>query len=221
MNRRVEQRRLLAAEAARLMVDEGIRQYFDAKRLASDNVLGMRHGPPVQLPSNREIRSAVVARSSVNEGAECRRRHLFDLRVAALEVMQTLAMFNPRIIGSVASGATHRTSDIDIQVFCESDNDLEHALLVHGWCVERLEHEVFKDGRFRRFIHFHFEHRGEAIELSVYEPRELWRVSISSVDGKPIDRVPRGRLLALVERAYPVWYAEHVVAMPRCEADML
>jgi hypothetical protein len=192
------------------MVDEGIRQYFDAKRLASDNVLGVRHGSPVQLPSNREIRAAVVARSSVNEGAECRRRHLFELRIAALQVMQALGAFSPRCIGSVASGCTHRTSDIDIQVFCDSHSELEHALLVEGWCAERVEHEVFNDGRFRRFIHFHFEHRGEAVELSVYEPRELWRVSISSVDGKPIDRVPRGRLLAVVKRAHPEWYAEHL-----------
>ena len=210
MSRRQHQRRALAVEAARLMVDEGVREYFTAKRMAADHVLGMRHGSPTQLPSNREIRAAIVERSALIEGVEARRRHLFEMRMAALEVMSVLQAFNPRIIGSVASGSIHATSDIDIQVFCDSDNELEHTLLVEGWCPERVEHEVFKEGRFRRFVHFHFEHRCEPVELSVYEHAELWRVSFSSVNGKPIDRVPRGRLLHLVKRMHPEEYRQHI-----------
>jgi hypothetical protein len=38
------------------------------------------------------------------------------------------------------------------------------------------------------------------VELSVYEPEELRIVSYSSIDGKPIDRLPLGRVASLLAR---------------------
>jgi len=36
------------------------------------------------------------------------------------------------------------------------------------------------------------------VELSVYDRAELSITRYSSIDGKPIDRVPRGRVVALL-----------------------
>lgn len=191
------QRQAIAEEAARLMVDEDVREYIEAKRIAADYLFGMRVGSNVRLPSNGEIRAAIVTRAALRDAGQHRER-LMHMRRVALEVMLQLEAFEPRLIGSVASGAIHRNSDIDIQLFCVRHDTLEGVLRSHGYEAERLEHEILKDGMFRRYIHYHFEREGVDVELSVYEPAELHIVRFSSIDGKPIDRVPRRRLEALL-----------------------
>ncbi|HEU4537984.1 MAG TPA: nucleotide-binding enzyme, partial [Polyangiaceae bacterium] len=55
----------LALEAARIMYQEGVKQYFTAKRIAAKRVLGRVGGRrlrfrPQELPSNGEIRDALL-----------------------------------------------------------------------------------------------------------------------------------------------------------------
>ncbi len=190
-------RRAIAQEAARLMVEEDVKEYITAKAMAADIVLGARSVNARFLPSNGEIRQEVVARGDLVH----RVYRLRQLREVALAVMRALAAFEPRLIGSVATGAIHSHSDIDIQCFVRRHDALEEALRLNGYEAERLEHLVFKDARWQRFVHYHFDTRGAHVELSVYEPPELHVVRFSSVDGKPIDRVPTGRLLALLARS--------------------
>lgn len=180
----------VAAEAARLMLDEGVKEYYTAKRLAAERLGATR------LPSNRQIRSVIVALTSMD--GEPRRRHLHRLREVAVEVMAHLDGFEPRLIGSVASGAVHAGSDIDLHVFCTDAAPLEGRLRRLDVDVVREERPVVKDGELRRFVHYRFDYRGLPVELSVYAPAELQRVSYSSIDGKPIDRVPVGRVRQLI-----------------------
>ena len=186
---------MIAEEAARVMVDEDVKEYIEAKRIAADNLFGMRASANIRLPSNGEIRAAIVARAALRDSG---RERLSHMRRVALEVMLQLEAFEPRLIGSVATGAIHRNSDVDIQLFCVRHDTLEQVLHANGYEAERLEHEIWKDGMFRRYVHYHFEREGVDIELSVYEPAELHVVRFSSIDGKPIDRVPRRRLEALL-----------------------
>ena len=181
------------------MVDEDVKEYITAKHMAADNVCGMRVGSNVPLPSNGEIRAAVVARAALVDGLRHHER-LGHLRVVALAVMQQLDAFEPRLIGSVASGAIHRNSDVDIQVFCTRHDRLEQTLRANGHDAERLEHDLVRNGSFHRYVHYHFDVGGADVELSVYEPAELHVVRFSSIDGKPIDRMPRRRLEALMRR---------------------
>lgn len=199
MSRRGGLRRAIAEEAARLMVDEDVREYITAKRMAADHLLGMRVESTTALPSNGEIREAVVARARLVGGLNFDER-LAHMRRVAVEVMTALEAFEPRLIGSVASGKIHRNSDVDIQLFCGREDRLEKALWDAGYDFERIEHDVLKDGAFQRFVHYHFDVEGVPVELSVYDRAELYIVRYSSIDGKPIDRVPRRRVEALLAR---------------------
>lgn len=173
------------------MLEEGVKEYYTAKRLAADRLGATR------LPSNRQIRSVIVALTSID--AEARRRWLRRLREVAVVVMERLSAFEPRLIGSVASGAVHSTSDIDLHVFCVDHRELERELDAAGFDAVREERPVLKDGRLHRFVHYRFDVDGIVpVELSVYEPSELGRVRLSSIDGRPIDRVPLGRVRELL-----------------------
>lgn len=179
------------------MVDEDVREYIEAKRMAADNLLGRRVGFPALLPSNGEIRAAIVARAAMVDAAGHRAR-LAHMRRVALEVMQQLEAFEPRLIGSVATGNIHRNSDIDIQLFTDDHVRLEQTLRAQGHDAERVEHQIVKDGVLGHYVHYHFDRSGAPVELSVYPRGELSITRFSSIDGKPIDRVPRRRVEALL-----------------------
>ncbi|MCO4745582.1 MAG: hypothetical protein KC912_12390 [Proteobacteria bacterium] len=206
MERRTSRLRArIAVEAARLMYFEGVGQYFDAKRIASRRVLGAQWKTvrfrPGGLPSNGEIRAALLELAELSEG-EDRSRRLAAMRIEALAVMRALDTFHPRLIGSVWSGHVRRGSDIDLHVFTESRESLEMDLWTRGWAFETQEVCIRVGTEFRTFQHVHLLERPFPVELSVYALAERRVVTRSSVDGQSIDRVSADRVLGLLEREH-------------------
>lgn len=205
----------IATEAARLMYEEGVKQYFTAKRMAARRLLGRVAGRrlryrPADLPSNGEIRDALLALAALAEGSG-RTRRLFAMRIVALEAMRAIAPFEPRLIGSVSTGHIRRGSDVDLQVFTDDEDALERHLRGLGWTFERERVTIQKFGEIREYVHFHVADVFP-IELTVYARRELRFRPRSSTDGKPIVRVSANMLSALLLR-------EHAEAWARYLAD--
>ncbi|MDI1448990.1 nucleotidyltransferase domain-containing protein [Polyangium sp. 6x1] len=202
----------IAAEAARLMYEEGVKQYFTAKRMAARRLLGRAGGKnlryrPQDLPSNGEIREALLAMAELAEG-ERRTRRLFAMRVVALRVMRALGPFEPRLIGSVSTGHIRRGSDIDIQVFTDDEDALERHLVGLGWSFDQERVSIFKFGQIREYVHYHVA-EVFPVELTVYERRELRFRPRSSTDGKPIQRVKVTALEALLVEEHPEAWAQY------------
>ena len=194
-------RATIAHEAARLMYEEDVKQYFTAKRLAARRMLGRVGGRqlryrPADLPSNGEIREALLALAKLAEGSR-RGRRLFAMRVTALEAMRSLAPFEPRLIGSVSTGHVRRGSDIDLHVFTHDEDALFDHLKGLRWACETERVSIARFGEIRDYLHVHVADVF-AVELTVYERRELRMRPRSSTDGKPIDRVSIARLEALL-----------------------
>lgn len=202
---------LIAAEAARLMYQEGVKEYFTAKRLAAKRVLGRVEGKrtryrPAALPSNGEIRDALLALAEAAEGAG-RTRKLFAMRVVALEVMKQLGPFQPRLIGSVSTGHVRRGSDIDISLFTDDEESVELHLAALGWRFETERVTIHKFGELRDYLHHHVDERFP-VELTVYPARELRFRPRSSTDGLPIVRLSCASLESLIAREHPeAWRA--------------
>lgn len=209
----------VAAEAARLMYEEGVKQYFTAKRLASKRIFGRVGGRrmryrPADLPSNGEIRDALLQLAELAEG-DGRTRRLFAMRVVALEAMRALEPFEPRLIGSVSTGHIRKGSDIDLHVFTDDPD----ALLAHvkglGWAHDTERVTILKFGEIREYMHVHVKDRYD-VELTVYERRELRFRPRSSTDGKPIVRVKPAALEALLAsehaEAWRSYLADGVIA---------
>ena len=206
MNRQDQLRARIAEEAAALMYREGVKQYLDAKRIAARRLLGASGARrvrfrPRDLPSNGEIRAALLRLAARAEGAD-RQRRLFAMRAVALETMRALEDFTPRLIGSVASGHIRRGSDIDLHVFTDVEDHLTLRLRDLGWDHDLDRVAIQKDGTVQEFLHIYLD-RGFPVELSVYPRRELRVVTRSSTDGQPIDRVPPDRLEDLLRREHP------------------
>lgn len=206
-------RAAIAQEAARLMYEESVKQYFTAKRLAARRLLGRVAGSrvrfrPADLPSNGEIRDALLALAELAEGSR-RTRRLFAMRVVALEAMRALAGFDPRLIGSVSTGHIRRGSDIDISVFTDDDGALELRLRELGWTFDREPVTIQKFGEIREYLHYQVADVFP-IELTVYERRELRFRPRSSTDGKPIERLRESALAAILARDHADAWARYL-----------
>ena len=160
---------------------------------------GYRRARPLSLrgsASNGKIRDALLSLAQLAEG-DLRTRRLFATRITALESVRALAPFEPRLIGSVSTGHIRRGSDIDLQVFTPDPDALENHLNALGWAFEREPVTIQKFGEIREYLHFHVVDVF-ALELTVYEPRELRFRPRSSTDGKPIVRMGEKALEALL-----------------------
>lgn len=194
-------RRLLAREAARLMYDEDVSQYFVAKRMAAKRLFGqggqkrMRFRPR-DLPSNGEIQAALLELADQREG-DHRLDRLDDMRRFALAIMRELEQFEPRLIGSVATGHIRRGSDIDIQLFTEDPDGPEDWLLAHAWPYTRDDVLIRRPKGFVEYQHLRLDLE-YPIELSVYDRMDLRHRPRSSTDGQPIDRVSIARLESML-----------------------
>jgi hypothetical protein len=198
-------RAAIAQLAAQIMYGEDVKQYFTAKRLAAKRILGQAAKTtryrPQDLPSNGEIKLALLELVTEIEG-DGRAQRLFAMRIVALEAMEALARFTPRLIGSVATGHVRSGSDIDLHVFAWDAADVEAHVRALRWTFETQHVNILKHGRVMEFTHVHIADVF-AIELTVYPPNELRNRPRSSTDGKPIVRVRDTALRVLCEREHP------------------
>jgi len=203
----------IAMEAARLMYEEDVKQYFTAKRMASKRLLGRVGGKrlryrPQDLPSNGEIRDALLMLAELAEG-DRRTQRLFAMRIVALEAMRALTPFEPRLIGSVSTGHIRRGSDIDLSVFTDSEEAIELHLRKLGWTFETERVSILKFGQIREYLHMHVADVFP-IELTVYAVRELRFRPKSSTDGKPIRRIKIAALETILMQEHPEAWGEYL-----------
>jgi hypothetical protein len=124
------------------------------------------------------------------------------MRVTALEAMEQLLPFLPRLIGSVATGHVRAGSDVDLHVFAEDATDVTAHVRRLGWVHEVQHVSILKHGKVQEFTHVHVPDR-YPLELTVYAPRELGNRPRSSTDGKPIVRLSPSAVRSLIEREHP------------------
>lgn len=199
MRREDRIRRLIAREAARLMYEEGVREYRDAKRKAARQFgeekplsLGSR------LPSNAEIHSELRRLIDMYEGDVLPER-LLNMRLTALRLMEMLASFRPYLVGSVLSGAVTERSDIDLHLFADSAEEVEEFLRGRKIHFESETVSVRRGGEFLEYPHIYLEDEGIEVECTVYPPEEMHRIPKSSITGKPMERADENRLRKIIQ----------------------
>lgn len=191
-------RLLIAREAARLMYEDGVREYRDAKRKAAH-----RFGPAKglalgnHLPSNAEIHGELQRLIGFYEPRTAPER-LLQLRLLALKYLELLQPFSPYLVGSVLSGAVTARSDIDLHLFAASAEEVENHLQELRIPFETEVVTVRQGGEFRDFLHLYLEEAGVEIECSVYPPEERRRVPKSSITGRAMERAGPEKLRKLI-----------------------
>jgi hypothetical protein len=193
-------RRQIAWEAARLMYLREESEYYRAKQKAAHRIC-QGWVKPADLPSNVEIRDQIQAFARLHEG-EARNRNLRDMRLAALRLMQHLARFRPRLIGSVLTGHVRAGSDIDLHLFSDSLDSVTMVLDELGLVYDVERKQVRKHDETRIYTHIHVQDRFP-FELTMYAADQAHFVFKSSITGKPIERASIAQLEQFLATEYP------------------
>lgn len=184
-------RQRLAKEAARLMYEESVSQYFDAKKIATKRLFGnggtkgMQYRPK-DLPSNGEISNELAKLVDLLEDDQPQR--LSAMRATALAIMKDLIPFHPRLIGSVSTGRIRKGSDIDLHVFTDDIEELEIHLNYLDWQYDKKQVVIRHGSVFTEYTHLYIDAKFP-VEVSVYPLMELRVTGRSSTDLKPIKRL--------------------------------
>lgn len=178
-------RSAVAQEAARLMAEHGIQDYLIAKRKAAERY-GVVDGS--FLPKNVEIEAALAAHLRLFAGDK-HASSLQQQRRMALQAMQLLAKFEPRLVGAVLNGTATEFADIQLHVFSDTPETVYLQLL-----DRRYEYEVFErklrltPERQIAVPSVRFAMGDEIIEAFVFPADGIRQSPLSPVDGKPMKR---------------------------------
>lgn len=192
-----QMRILIAQEAARLIAIDGIRDFGAAKRKAAE-----RLGAPDthNLPRNVEVEAELVAYQTLFMGQD-QPRELQRLRRAALDAMQFFSQFEPRLTGSLVTGTAGRHSDVNIHLFAPTPEEVVLKLIEAGIPFEdlqrrfRLNRDLSETLPAMRFLA-----DDVTVEIVVFPLNGLRQSPLSSVDGRPMERVSISRLEAMLEQ---------------------
>jgi hypothetical protein len=189
-------RKVLAQEAARIIVEQGIGDYRVAKIKAAERMGMTGRG---SLPGNAEIEYAVSEHLKLF-GRESHVDLLRTLREAALSAMELLAAFAPRLVGPVLHGTAAVNSPVNLHVFADS-TELVAARLQESRVQYRLFERRLKSRRDRSesFSGYRFTHQNSPIEATVFPLKGMRQAPISPVDGRPMRRADRKAVLALLQ----------------------
>jgi len=187
-------RHKVAEEAARLIQEQGI-DFLKAKHKAADRLGASGYGA---LPSNKEIEQRLIDRQRLFN-ADQHGHELKRLRGLTLRLMADLAPFSPRAVGGVVNGALSPARGIELHLFASG---------VEAVCEFLDARDVRWQNGIRQFMHRKREREpvpsltvdveGVVAQLMVFEPNGDRQAPLSPIDGRPMQRLNRKRLAALV-----------------------
>lgn len=189
-------RQVVAQEAARIIVEQGIEDFRVAKTKAALR-LGM--SDKGALPGNTEIEAAVAEHLKLF-GRETHVSLLQSLRRAALTAMEILSSYSPRLVGPVLSGTASASSAINLHVFADTPEliglTLDKSRLSYRLFERRLKS---RRDRVENFAGYRFMQDDMFVEATVFPIDGLRQAPISPVDGRPMKRADQSAVQKLLD----------------------
>ena len=193
-----QMRARLAQEAAKIMIDSGIRDFAMAKRKAAEH---LNAHDTRQLPNNIEIEQAMIEYQRLFRSAQ-QPQTLQRLREIAYHAMQFFSDYNPRLVGPVLSGTADTNTPITLHVFTDNSEDISMLLLNKSIPFKN------RDKRYRigtetyaQYPAFEFLAEQQQIEVIVFPASKNYERPISPVDGKPMQRANLASVEMLLHEA--------------------
>jgi len=179
-------REQIAAEAARIIATEGVKDYGLAKRKAA-----ARLGNPKlkHLPQNREIEAALY-RHQDTFGGNHTDQHQQALIHAAQEALDFFAPFSPRISGSLANGAITEHCVLEVHLFADPVEDIEHFLDQHDLPYHATTRRLrYTKNHYRHHPGYQFSTRGVDVLAIAFSRQDLQAAPLSHITGQPMQRL--------------------------------
>lgn len=190
-----ERRQRLAIEAARLMVEGGIRDFHQAKLKAAARLGEHDEG---SLPRNSEIETALREYQRLFH-RDSQPQLLRQRREAATRAMTFLAAFEPRLVGPVLEGTADEHSAVCLHLFADDADAVARFLEESGVPIElrarqlRLDRE--RSGEFPVYL---FSAEDLPFDLTVLPRDALRQAPLDRIAEKPMRRASLAALQELL-----------------------
>lgn len=188
-------RRRIAVEAARLIAEDGLRDYHEAKRKAA---LRIGVGDDATLPRNSEIEEALREHQRLFQSGT-QPAELARLRRTALDAMRFLTRFEPRLVGPVLEGTADAHSTVHLHLFCDDPREVV-ALLADTRIpyTEKTRSLRSDGGREDDYPALLLGADGVPVELTLFAVDDLRQAPLDRVSSKPMRRAGLASVVALV-----------------------
>ena len=189
-------RLMLAQEAARIIVNQGIRDYRVAKMKAAERLGFNTRG---SLPGNAEIERALGEHLKLF-GRESHADFLDGMRRAALAAMRLLSPFEPRLVGPVLAGTADASSAVNLHVFADHPELVAAALEGRGVSYRPYERRLrSRRDRLETYAGYQFRHDNVPVEATVFPVDGIRQAPLSPIDGRPMRRADARAIERLLE----------------------
>lgn len=198
MSQRVndQMRQRLAQKTAQILLESGMRDFQAAKQKAAQQ-LGATDTK--SLPNNYEIELALSEYQRIFR-ATSQPQHLDHLRQIAIEAMQFLECFNPRLVGSVLSGTADEHSVIRLHVFADTVESIGFYLQDNKIPNELGERRLkIATDQYQNYSTYEFIVDETRLELVVFLPKQK-QIPLSPIDGKPMKRADLAEVEILISQ---------------------
>lgn len=190
----------IAEEAARIVCEEALTDYRQAKLKALDR-LGLPSRTP--LPDNASVQTAVLAHLRVFGGAEHAQR-LRLMRQTAVQVLRGLALFSPRVVGATVSGAVTAAHRVQIHAYADQAESVDIFLLDRqiGFDVDERRYR-YPGGRELDIPVLRFDWHGVGVDVAVFDEDHRRQPPLNPADGQPYRRLDLAATEALLQASPP------------------
>ncbi|MFO7602942.1 MAG: hypothetical protein R6X06_03905 [Gammaproteobacteria bacterium] len=189
----------LAQEAARIILESGLRDFRYAKQKAAEH---LDAADTRNLPNNLEIEQAIEEYQRLFR-AESQPRHLRRMRETALEAMQFFKDFSPRLVGPVASGSADEHSAVTLHLFADNLEAIDMKLIDHRIPYELISKRIhWRSDEYESIVAYTFYVDDVRIEALVFNDRQR-QAPLSPVDGRPYERLTLKNVEALLATENP------------------
>jgi hypothetical protein len=193
-------RQHLAQEAARILADQGDHDFERARRKAADH---LRCRDRHQFPSNAEIEQALRDYQQLYFGPE-HDANLHRLRTLALEAMEAMQEFSPRLVGPVLSGTADQFSAIELHLFSDTPEQITFYLIDRKIPWREGEKTVrYPDGSSSRQPVFCFQADETEMELVWFATEKLRQPILGPLDNGKEERASASHLRQLMAISGP------------------
>lgn len=189
-------RTLIAQTAARLIAEEGMRDFAMAKRKAA-----LQHGVPDSrnLPGNDEIRMALEEHQRLFR-SESQPQFLLHLRQTALQAMKLLEPFRPCLVGPALDGSADEHTPVYLHLFAHTSEEVLIFLMEQQIPFEQAERRVqYANGRTEYLPKFSFIAGDTEVQLTVFPENARKQAPLSPVDGRPQRRADQAQLERIMQ----------------------
>lgn len=195
-NRNREQRERIAAEAVRIMAEQGVRDYHLAKHKAAERLGVSDEGA---LPRNSEIEAALREYQRLFQ-ADTQPRRLRRLRETAVEAMRFFAAFEPRLVGAVLEGTEDEHSATCLHLYADDPRAVQRFLDEHRIPYDEQERRLrLSADTWAEYPVYLFSADDVAMDLTVL-PRDGQRQApLDRVDGLPMRRASLNAVIELLK----------------------